>query len=297
MLQKFGLITPAILATVYLAICLLLRSQQTKLIFFPNSEIESTPQDYGLEYQDVWLNVEQEQVHGWWIPASRSSAPALVYFHGNGSNNGDHSEIAALFHQLDVSVLLIDYRGYGKSSPIFPNESRVYADAEAAWQYLIQQQIKPQQIFVYGHSLGGAIAIELATKHSDMAGLITEGTFTSIKDMAGFKPGIKLFPLKWLVTQRFDSINKIESLEMPILILHGTSDRVIPSYMAQELFAAASEPKQLEIFAQAGHSNLPELDKNKFLSILRQFMESVNSQYAKRYPLGQSTVNKSRVDG
>ena len=277
MLQKFGLIALAILATVYLTICLLLRSQQTKLIFFPNSKIESTPQDYGLDYQDVWLDIEQEQIHGWWIQATKASAPAIVYFHGNGSNNGDHSEIAALFYQLDVSVLLIDYRGYGKSSSIFPNETRVYADAEAAWQYLIQRHIKPEQIFVYGHSLGGAIAIELATKHPNMAGLITEGTFTSIQDMASLTPGFRLFPLKWIITQPFNSINKIESLRMPILILHGKKDGVVPSYMSEKLFAAAPQPKQLEIFPLAGHNNLPELDSEKFLSILRRFMESVHS--------------------
>ncbi|MEL6580919.1 MAG: alpha/beta fold hydrolase [Cyanobacteria bacterium J06621_12] len=278
MWQKLSLSILGIAATLYIAICLVLRFGQTKMIFLPDNKIKSTPQEYGLAYQDVWLKLEQDQVHGWWIPATQTNAPVLLYFHGNASNNGDLTEIAAIFHQLGVSVLLIDYRGYGKSSPVFPNETRVYEDAEAAWQYLIQeQQVEPQRIFVYGHSLGGAIAIDLATKHPEMAGLITEGTFTSIERIAGLMPGIKLFPLGLLVTQRFDSITKIESLKTPILILHGTADEVIPLFMSDQLFAAAPEPKRLEIFPQAGHSNLPELDQQKFLSILQQFIDSAIS--------------------
>ena len=267
-----------VLAVLYLSSYCVLRSQQARLIFFPNSEIESTPQDYDLSYQDVWLDVGQERVHGWWVPAAQASAPALLYFHGNGSNNGDHSDIAALFHQLDLAVLLIDYRGYGRSSQIFPSEASVYEDAEAAWQYLIeQQQLKPEQILAYGHSLGGAIAIELATKHPDLAGLIVEGTFTSIRAMASLTPALRLFPLSWLITQRFDSIAKIESLKMPILLLHGKQDDIVPSYMSAELFAAASEPKQLEFFPEAGHNNLPELNHERFLTVLRHFIELAQS--------------------
>lgn len=266
------------MATLYISLCLLLRWGQTKLIFFPDSYIKSTPQDYGLNYQDIWLSLGEERVHGWWIPAAQASKPALLYFHGNGSNNGDLTQLAAILHQLEVSILLIDYRGYGKSSPVFPNETRVYEDAEAAWQYLTQErQIKPQQIFVYGQSLGGAIAIELATKHPDLAGLITEGTFTSIQDVAGLIPGIQMFPLKLLITQRFDSLAKIKSLQTPILILHGAGDRTIPLFMAKKLFTAAPEPKHLEIFAQAGHNNLPESNEQKYLLILRQFMQSASN--------------------
>ena len=275
MLSKLSVILLSVLATLYISLGLLLHWGQTKLIFFPDSYIESTPQDYGLDYQDVWLSLGEDRVHGWWIPAAQASTPVLLYFHGNGSNNGDLTQLAAILHQLEVSVLLIDYRGYGKSSPVFPNETRVYEDAEAAWQYLTQErQIEPQQIFVYGQSLGGAIAIELATKHPDMAGLITEGTFTSIQDLAGLMLGIKLFPLGLLVTQRFDSITKIKSLQTPILILHGTGDRTIPLWMAKKLYSAAPEPKQLTIFHQAGHNNLPELDQQKYLRILRQFIQS-----------------------
>ena len=275
MLQKLGLGILVLFITLYLSSYLLLRWGQTKLIFFPDRQIKSTPDKYSLDYQDVWIDVGSDKVHGWWIPTIKPNAPALLYFHGNGSNLGDLTEIAAIFHRLEVSVLLIDYRGYGKSSPTFPNEARVYEDAEAAWQYLIQtRQLEPKRVFVYGHSLGGAIALDLAVKHPDLAGLITEGTFTSIEDMAGLSKVFKLFLLNWLVTQRFDSINKIESLQVPILILHGTDDEVIPLSMAKELFAAAPEPKQLELFPRAGHNNLPEFGDRQFLQTLRQFIQT-----------------------
>jgi uncharacterized protein len=278
MLSKLSVMLLRVTATLYIFSCLLLLWGQTKLIFFPDSYIKSTPQVYGLDYQDIWLRIGKDRVHGWWIPGGQASAPVLLYLHGNGSNNGDLTEIAAILHQLPVSVLLIDYRGYGKSSPVFPNETRVYQDAEAAWQFLTQEQkIKPQQIFVYGHSLGGAIAIELASKHPDVAGLITEGTFTSVKDLASLLPGLKIFPLSWLVTQRFDSITKIKSLQAPILILHGAGDRTIPPLMANELYAVAPEPKYLAIFPEAGHNNLPELDLQQYLLTLQEFIESASN--------------------
>ncbi|HEY9767279.1 MAG TPA: alpha/beta fold hydrolase [Coleofasciculaceae cyanobacterium] len=278
MFKKLSLIFLGISVTLYLAIIILLRWRQDKLIFLPDSNLKSTPQEYNLDYQDVWFDVEQDKIHGWWIPAARPTAPALLYFHGNGSNNGDLTEIAAIFHSLGLAVLLIDYRGYGKSSPIFPNETRVYQDAEAAWRYLTTELLfEPQRTFVYGHSLGGAIAIDLASKHPDMAGLIVEGTFTSMKDMADSIPFLAIFPLDWLITQRFDSITKIKVVKTPVLILHGRSDRTIPVSMANRLYAAAPEPKQLAIIDQANHDNLPEFGAQQYTLRLKQFINSVIS--------------------
>ena len=267
------------LGLLYLAICLSLRWGQTKLIFFPDSTIKSTPQKHDLNYQDVWIDIEQEKIHGWWIPAKNESAPVLLYFHGNGSNNGDLVDFAWTIHQLGLSILLIDYRGYGKSSPIFPNETRVYQDAEAAWQYLTDtQKIEPAKIVTYGHSLGGAIAIDLAKKHPEMAGLITEGTFTSIKSVAEYSYPLDIFPLNLLITQRFDSIAKIKSLQVPLLMFHGTLDEVIPLFMAKELFAAAPEPKQLVIIPNANHNNLDAVGGQQYLVNLKQFVDNVVDQ-------------------
>ena len=275
MLQKLSLTVLGILTTLYLTCCLLVRYGQSRLIFVPDSYIKSTPEKYSLDYQDVWIDVGEDKIHGWWMANARHTAPTLLYFHGNGSNNGDLVEIASIFHSLGVSVLLIDYRGYGKSSPVFPNETRVYQDAEAAWQYLTNElEIEPQNIFVYGHSLGGAIAIELAIQYPDMAGLIVEGTFTSMRDMAEFITWLRIFPLNWLVTQHFDSISKIKSLSTPLLILHGSEDDIVPVTMAKELFAAAPQPKQLVIIPQANHNDLPEFDDPQFLLSLQKFIQT-----------------------
>jgi uncharacterized protein len=275
MLKKLGLIILGLSLTLYIAICLLLRWKQTSFIFFPHNLIRSTPQEYNLDYQDVWLNIGNEKVHAWWIPSSEESAPVLLYFHGNGSNNGDLIDIATIFHNLNLSLLLVDYRGYGKSTPTFPNEYKVYQDALAGWEYLTKnRQIKPEHIFVYGHSLGGAVAIELATKHPEMAGLIIESTFTSIKDMASLDEFLQIFPLNLIVTQRFNSLAKIKSLETPLLILHGANDEIIPVSMSEKLFNTAPQPKQLVIIPQARHNDLPLVGGERYFDSLKQFIQS-----------------------
>jgi uncharacterized protein len=275
-LKQFGLICLIITLILYLGISLLLRWGQTKLIFFPDRILRETPAAYNLVYQDVWISVDREQVHGWWMPSSDVST-VLLYLHGNGSNNGDGVDLAAIFRQSGLSVLAIDYRGYGKSSPTFPNETKVYEDAEAAWNYLIdRQQIKPQNIFIYGHSLGGAIAIDLAIKHPEMAGLIVFGTFTSLKDVVELNSFLKIFPLNWILTQKFDSITKIKSLQVPIVIAHGTDDRIIPVTMSQDLFAAAPKPKKLVLIPEGDHNDLFPGNEPKYRRIVQQFIE-INS--------------------
>ena len=273
MFKKLCLIILVSSISLYGAFCILLLWRQTKIIFFPDNKVDSTPEKYQLDYQDVWINIAREKIHGWWIQAADKSAPAVIYFHGNASNNGDIVDNAAIFHDIGLSTLLIDYRGYGKSSPTFPNEARVYEDAAAAWQYLTKtKQIKPENIFVYGHSLGGAIAIELASKQPDMAGLITEGTFTSIQEMANLNPLFKLLPLNLIVHQRFDSINKIASLQMPLLMFHGADDRIIPLQVAKQLFEKAPQPKKLVFIPKAGHDNLHKVESSEYIDNLKQFV-------------------------
>ncbi len=159
-------------AAAYVALGLLLYFQQTRMIFFPARQIETTPAAFGTRFEEVWIPVGQrgERLHGWWIPAGSSNQPVLLYLHGNAANIGANAEHANRFHSIGMAVLIIDYRGYGQSEGGFPTEQQVYEDAEASWQYLTQtRQIPPQQIFIYGHSLGGAIGIELASRHPDAA--------------------------------------------------------------------------------------------------------------------------------
>lgn len=272
-LTKVLLSLCGVLATVYFGLFLLLRFWQTRLIFFPSPEIAAIPADVKLSYEEVWLPVATGKIQCWWIPGAKAEDPVLLYLHGNSSNIGDTVGRALGFHQL-ASVLLIDYRGYGRSSGSFPSEASVYEDAERAWIYLTKtRQIAPKDIVLYGHSLGGAIAIEMATQHPEMAGVIVEGTFTSVQAMLDYLIPYQLFPVDWIVTQRFDSLAKVRSLQTPILFIHGTADKTVPVQMSRDLFAAAPEPKQLLLVPKAGHNNTASLGGTPYLQAIHKFVQ------------------------
>lgn len=270
-------------AIAYLLLCISLLLWQNRLIFFPSSVIENTPDELGLAYSDVWLPVSTKagsvkRLHGWWIPAPSPTSDVLLYLHGNGENIGANLEHAHRFHQLGFSVLLIDYRGYGRSEGKFPTEAQVYQDAQVAWDYLVQQRgIKPQHIFLYGHSLGGAIAIDLAVRNPEAAGLIVESSFTSLLDMVDHQGVYSLFPADLLLSQRFDSLSKIESLQMPLLLIHGTDDQIIPPRMSQVLFDAAIVPKKLFIVPYADHNNVGSVSGEQYFQTVRDFYQLVRA--------------------
>lgn len=255
---------------VYGGLCLSLFTWQSRLIFFPSAALQATPADRGLAYQEVWIAVGNDVLHGWWIPAA-IDAPAVLYLHGNSSNIGDVVAHADRFHRLGLAVLLIDYRGYGRSQAAFPTETSVYEDAAAAWHYLTQvQQLAPERIFLYGHSLGGAIAIELATHQPQAAGVIVESSFTSLAAMVE-STSPSLLP-KGLLTQRFDSLTKVRSLHPPLLLIHGTADRTIPVAMSQALFAATTAPKQLLLVPGAGHTDTAEIGDKGYTETMEGFL-------------------------
>ncbi|NJK49337.1 alpha/beta hydrolase [Candidatus Gracilibacteria bacterium] len=273
-LLKHILIIGSIFLTLYIGLCLFLRFWQTRLIFFPPATIAITPAEVNLRYEEVWLPVSTGKLHAWWIESSKPDAPVLLYFHGNGSNIGDLVNRASRFHDLGVSVLLFDYRGYGKSSAPFPNEALVYEDAATALDYLTRSRnIDAQNIILYGHSLGGAIAIELASKHPNLAGVIVEGTFTSIGAVAEEVSLYRLFPIDWIVTEKFDSLSKVRSLKMPALFIHGTADEVVPAKMSQQLYDATPEPKKLLLIPNAGHNDAASLGGEQYLEALIEFLE------------------------
>lgn len=247
-------------------------------MFFPFRDLPHTPKLYNLAYQDVWIPIttpanKVERLHGWWIPAQKPDAPVMLYFHHNAVNIGANVSQARQFHNLGYSILLMDYRGFGQSEGTFPTELQMYEDAEAAWNYLTQQRkIPPQQIVIYGHSIGGAIAIDLAAKHPNAAGLVVQSTFTSMRDMTKRFGVFWVLPINLLLQQHFESLQKMKSVKMPVLIIQGTSDIQIPIEMGQSLYAAASNPKQLLIISGGGHDNhLSEKDRQtvkKFIDTL-----------------------------
>ena len=269
----------AFAATMYIVAGLFLYFQQTRFIFFPRASIDTTPAAFNLQYQEVWLPVKTatnkvEKIHGWWIPASSPSNRVLLYLHGNGINIGANVAHASRFQRMGFSVLLPDYRGYGLSQGNFPTESQVYQDAQVAWEYLVKQRkIPPQQIFIYGHSLGGAVAIDLAVKHPDAAGLIVESSFTSVADMVNHQQIYRIFPVSLLLHQRFNSIDKVGALAVPVLFIHGTADWQVPAGMSQQLYASAPQPKQIFLVPEAGHNNTAEVAGNQYFQVVKQFVK------------------------
>ncbi|MEA5581678.1 alpha/beta fold hydrolase [Nodularia harveyana UHCC-0300] len=267
----------------YFAICLVLFVKQEEFIFFPSTVIEKTPEFFNLPYEDIWLPVksnhgETELMHGWWIKSPQPDANVLLYLHGNAINVGANVGHANRLHELGFSVLLIDYRGYGRSTGDFPNEKRVYEDAAVAWNHLVQEkQIPPSKIFIYGHSMGGAIAIDLAIKHPEAAGLIVESSFTSVQEMVAFRNLFRIFPVNLILTQRFESIKKVPDLKIPVLFIHGTADTTVPSFMSQKLYHAAPEPKKLLLVQSAEHNNTATVGGEEYLKWVRSFVEAAKS--------------------
>lgn len=211
----------------------------------------------------------EQSIHAWWWPAARADAPTLLYLHGSRWNlTGQLFRIEQL-HALGFAVLAIDYRGFGQSRGELPSESSVYEDAAIAWQRLGELQPDPAKRFIYGHSLGGAVAVHLAEALSrtdtspPLAGLIIESTFTSLADAASAISNSAL-PLHWLLSQKFDSLSKIDKIRVPLLIAHGTGDRYVPARFSERLFAAAKPPKRLLLIDGASHNNSLRLGRQEY---------------------------------
>jgi pimeloyl-ACP methyl ester carboxylesterase len=239
---------------------LYLWANQRELIFMPSRGEQQTPAVLHLKYREIWLPVDESKtsfLHGWWLPAGDPGASALLYLHGSDQNIGANVERVARLRQMGFSVLVVDYRGYGKSGGAFPSEATVYEDAETMWRCLIhERRVDPGHAFIYGHSLGGAIAIELALHHPEAAGLIVESTFTSIRDLAANR--YWMFPVDWidrLLNQRFDALAEIPRVRVPVLFIHGTADTEVPFTMSERLFTAARGFKWLTLIPGGGHED------------------------------------------
>lgn len=267
-------------AIAYGLACALLAWRQAHLLYFPHAELDETPALLNLPYETVEIPVGQGDqagtLHGWWLPMA-DSEQVLLYFHGNGGNISSNLSHAQRFHRMGFSVLLMDYRGYGQSTGPFPSEARFYEDAAAMWQYLVDTRgIAPEQIVLYGHSLGGAIAIQLTSQYPGARALIVQGSFTSMRDMARLTWYENLFPVDSLLTQRFDSINRISQLTLPILFIHGDSDTTIPAVMSQSLYQATSARKELWIVAGADHNNVAGIAGDEYLRRIQAFLDEQN---------------------
>ncbi|MEM9483379.1 MAG: alpha/beta hydrolase [Cyanobacteria bacterium P01_F01_bin.116] len=276
-------------ASLYGAMCMGLYLYQTKLIFKPTSILTETPADRQLEYEDVWFDAQGdvapgEGIHGWWLPGLPGTLAAealtLLYLHGNSENIGANLGLAHRYQQMGFNVLLVDYRGYGLSPGEFPNEQRVYEDAIAAHRYLTQvRQIPQQKLWLFGHSLGGAIAIELAIQRP-AAGLIVQSSFSSMLRAIELTGQYGWFPVNWILTQRFDSINKVPQLQLPVLYIHGLEDDTTAAVMSEELYGASPLPKQLWLVPEANHNNVSDTAGPAYFTTVETFVQQTQPAVA-----------------
>lgn len=244
-----------IAGVVYAVACAYLWKEQRQLIFLPQAVVVRTPADVGMQFREVSIPVgERSALYAWWLPADshETAAAVLLYLRGNDGNLGQEVDRLQALHRHGLPILAIDYRGYGRSSGPPPSEAQVYEDAVAAWDYLVRTQgVDPGRIVIYGHSLGGAVATELALRRGPACGVVLEGSFTSMSEMGRLEyPWI---PVDWLLHERFDTLTKIARLDLPMVFVHGTADREVPPAMTERLYRAAHRDKQLLMVKDAGH--------------------------------------------
>ena len=238
-------------------------------IFEPERRLYARASDFPFEVLDIRVS---DELHGWWVPGAGPQPKVLLYLHGTGGNVSTSIGGIAPLRELGYSILMLDYRGYGESEGALPSEKTVYQDAESAWDYLRSRGIDPANVIIYGHSLGAAIAIELALHHPEAGGLIAESGFTSIADMAKLRPQYALLPTR-LLNQQFDSIGKVSALQLPVLYIHGTADEVVPYRMGEQLFRASGGRKRLVAVGGALHDNNAAVGGPLFRREIRDFVE------------------------
>jgi alpha-beta hydrolase superfamily lysophospholipase len=245
--------------------CVSLDQQQRKWIF-QASVLDSVDDGAHLPgLDDIWIEqpaARKARLHALWIEGPTPTAPVMLYLHGSRRNVESSAFRIRHMRDLGFAVLAIDYRGFGRSSDELPSEASVDADARAAWGW-IQARYPGRERYIFGHSLGGAIAVRLATEVDDAKGLIVEGTFTSIPAVfETLKWG--WLPLEPLITTRFDSADLIGRVRVPVLVVHGDSDSLIPPALGKALFDRAPEPKRFVLVPGGTHYSTNSVGQDQY---------------------------------
>ncbi|QNK68149.1 alpha/beta fold hydrolase [Variovorax sp. PAMC26660] len=256
--------------------CSTLDEQQREWIFQPSDRSWGNTATMTEGMEDVWIDFqssisgEPARLHGLWLGGApeTTDTPVLLYLHGARYNVAGSAPRIQRMHELGFSVLAIDYRGFGKSSKGLPSEESAREDARAAWTWLAARHPK-QHRYIFGHSLGGAIGIDLAAHVNDESGVIVESTFTSIADVvSGFKWG--WLPFGPFITQRFEAINTVKQIGAPLLVVHGTADSLINPTLGRKLYDAATVPKLFVLVEGGSHHNTNSIGETQYRAALAQ---------------------------
>jgi fermentation-respiration switch protein FrsA (DUF1100 family) len=245
---------------------------EKRFIYFPTRDHEVTPSALGLPHEDAWLVAEDGvRIHGWYLPVRDARWVTLVS-HGNAGNISHRLDRALLLQgRVRSSVFLYDYRGYGASEGS-PDEAGTYRDARAGYRYLVEQKhVRPDGLVLFGESLGSAVALELALERP-AAALVLEAPFTSVPDVARTT---LLAPLAPFIRTRYDSLSRIPRLRMPLLVMQGDRDEVIPPALGRRLFDAAPAPKRYYAIPGAGHNDTYVVGGHGYWKALSDFLDSV----------------------
>jgi len=259
--------------------CAVLHEKQGEWIFQPTSRNWG---GYGAAegMQDIWIEFDSRhtktptRLHALWLPAEPrpglrpQDVPILLYLHGSRWNVASSAFRARRMHDLGFSVLAVDYRGFGKSDAVTPSEELAAEDARAAWDWLGRHH-PGQPRYIFGHSLGGAIAIDLASTVQDESGTIVEGTFTSIPEVVRtMKWG--WLPIGPLITQRFEAVKKVGRIGSPLLVVHGSNDRLIKPELGRRLYEAAQGPKSFVLVEGGSHHNTNSVGQAQYRTAIAE---------------------------
>ena len=263
------------------------RALEWHVTFHPSRYSDAAAKEWRLPEgtTSVWLQTaDHVRLNAWFFKSDKPSQGTLIFFHGNAGNISDVAWYGERLRDRGFDVFLVDYRGFGRSEGESTGEQSIYADAEAAYQYVHRTLgVAPEKIALYGQSLGTTAVIDLASRHRCGA-IIIESGLSSADDLAVEILPAMISPLRLLAKNRFDSVRKLGQVSCPVLITHGEPDPIIPTAQAKRLFAAANEPRTLKLFPGAGH-NVYGTQGNAYLNLLVDFLRlSLKTKPTNRLP-------------
>lgn len=258
-------------AMLYLFILVIVQTNQSMLVYFPSKDIIATPDSIGLVYEDVELRTNNNtKLHAWYIP-KKDAKTTLLFLHGNGKNISYRLDLIQILNSLGMNVLIVDYRGYGKSEGI-STEKNTYDDARIAWKYLLENKnTKPEDIIIFGRSLGGAIAANLGSEVNPK-GMILDSTLSSTKEFAS---DVYPFIPQSMIDFSYGASKYLKDINSPLLVLHSMDDEIIPYKHGRKVFQSANEPKRF-VTLQGSHNESFLVSRELYIKSIQRFLEAID---------------------